>query len=236
MTPLALALVPALLLQGAAAPPAERKPAKVMTFHGAAWLEREDREAEQRPAEVIRAMGLKGGEVVVDLGCGTGWFARRLAKVVGPRGKVYAVDIQPEMLELLRGYLAKEEIANVEPVLGTESDTKLDPGSVDWILMVDVYHEFQQPKAMLEAIRRSLKPKGKVALVEYRLEGTSAAPHPHRAPHVGGSGDGRVAPRGLPPRQEARVPGHPAPLHLRGGAVVGRTRLAGSRPSGSPCG
>ena len=145
-----------------------------MTFHGAAWLEREDREAEQRPAEVIRAMGLKGGEVVVDLGCGTGWFARRLAKAVGPSGKVYAVDIQPEMLELLRGYLAKEEIANVEPVLGTETDTRLDPGSVDWILMVDVYHEFQQPKAMLEAIRRTLKPKGKVALIEYRLEGTSA--------------------------------------------------------------
>lgn len=174
MTPLALVLAPVLLLQGPATP-AERKPANVMTFHGAAWLEREDREAEQRPAEVMRAMGLKGGEVVVDLGCGTGWFARRLAKVVGPGGKVYAVDIQPEMLELLRGYLAKEEITNVEPVLGTDTDTRLDPGSVDWILMVDVYHEFQQPKAMLEAIRRSLKPKGRVALVEYRLEGTSAA-------------------------------------------------------------
>lgn len=174
MTSLALVLAPVLLLQGPATP-AERKPANVMTFHGAAWLEREDREAEQRPAEVMRAMGLKGGEVVVDLGCGTGWFARRLAKVVGPGGKVYAVDIQPEMLELLRGYLAKEEITNVEPVLGTDTDTRLDPGSVDWILMVDVYHEFQQPKAMLEAIRRSLKPKGRVALVEYRLEGTSAA-------------------------------------------------------------
>jgi ubiquinone/menaquinone biosynthesis C-methylase UbiE len=175
MTSLALALLPALLFQGAASKPAERKPASVMTFHGAAWLEREDREAEQRPAEVIRAMGLKGGEVVADLGCGTGWFARRLARVVGPGGKVYAVDIQPEMLELLRGYVAKEGIANVEPVLGTETDTKVPPGSLDWILMVDVYHEFQQPKAMLESIRRSLKPKGRVALVEYRLDGTTAS-------------------------------------------------------------
>lgn len=175
MTPLALALLPVLLLQAAVpAPVPERKPAAVMTFHGAAWLEREDREAEQRPAEVFRAMGLKDGDVVADLGCGTGWFARRMAKVVAPRGKVYAVDIQPEMLDLLRGYLQKEAIANVEPVLGAETDPKLPPGSLDWILMVDVYHELQQPRAMLEAIRRSLKPTGKVALVEYRLEGTSA--------------------------------------------------------------
>ena len=120
-------------------------------------------------------MGLKDGDVVADLGCGTGWFARRLAKVVAPRGKVYAVDIQPEMLDLLRGYVQKDGIANVEPVLGTETDPKIPPGSLDWILLVDVYHELQQPKAMLEAIRRSLKPTGKVALVEYRLEGTSAA-------------------------------------------------------------
>jgi predicted methyltransferase len=177
MSTLALGLLPFLLLQ-AAAPPAplpERKPATVMTFHGAAWLEREDRETEQLPAEVFRAMGLKGGDTVADLGCGTGWFARRMAKVVAPRGKVYAVDIQPEMLDLLRGHLQKEGVANVEPVLGTETDPKLPPGSLDWILMVDVFHEFQQPKPMLEAIRRSLKPTGRVALVEYRLEGTSAS-------------------------------------------------------------
>ena len=174
MTEFTLALLPLLFLE---APrfPEERKPAAVMTFHGAAWLERADREDEQRPAEVIRAMGLKDGDVVADLGCGTGWFARRLARVVAPRGKVYAIDIQPEMLDLLRGYVEKEGVANVEPVLGTETDTKVPPGSLDWILMVDVYHEFQQPKAMLDAIRRSLKPTGKVALVEYRLEGTSAA-------------------------------------------------------------
>ena len=176
MTRLALSLLPVLLLQAAASPPVpERKPASVMTFHGAAWLEREGREAEQRPDEVFRAMGLEDGDVVADLGCGTGWFARRMARVVGPRGKVYAVDIQPEMLDLLRGYVEKEGVGNVEPVLGTETDPKLARDSLDWILMVDVYHELQQPKAMLEAIRRSLKPTGKVALVEYRLEGESAS-------------------------------------------------------------
>ena len=173
MTQVALALLPLLFLE--AVPFQQRKPAAVMTFQGAGWLEREGREEEQRPAEVFKAMRLKNGDVVADLGCGTGWFARRMARVVAPRGKVYAIDIQPEMLELLRGYLEKEGAQNVEPVLGTETDPKVPPGSLDWILMVDVYHEFQQPKAMLEAIRRSLKPTGKVALVEYRLEGTSAA-------------------------------------------------------------
>jgi ubiquinone/menaquinone biosynthesis C-methylase UbiE len=146
-----------------------------MTYHGAAWLERADREGEQRPAEVIRAMGLKDGDVVADLGCGTGWFARRMARAVAPRGRVYAVDIQPEMLDLLREYVTKEGVEGIEPVLGTATDPKLPEGALDWILMVDVYHEFQQPAPMLEAIRRSLKPKGRVALVEYRREGQSAA-------------------------------------------------------------
>jgi ubiquinone/menaquinone biosynthesis C-methylase UbiE len=146
-----------------------------MTVHGASWLERESREAEQRPSEVFRAMGLKDSDVVADLGCGTGWFARRMARAVAPRGRVYAVDIQPEMLDLLRGYVAAEGVSGVEAVLGTETDPRLAPGSLDWILMVDVYHEFQKPKAMLDAIRRSLKPTGKVALIEYRLEGETAS-------------------------------------------------------------
>ena len=174
MNLVALGLLAALLTQAAATPPT-RAPAPVMTVHGASWLERESREAEQRPAEVFRAMGLKDGDVVADLGCGTGWFARRMAPLVRPRGRVYAVDIQPEMLDLLRGYLKDEGVSGVEPVLGTDTDPKLPPGRLDWILMVDVYHEFQQPKPMLEAIRRSLKPAGKVALIEYRLEGASAS-------------------------------------------------------------
>ena len=152
----------------------ERKPATVMSYQGADWLEREGREAEQRPAEVIKTMGLKPGDVVADVGCGTGYFARRMAKAVAPGGRVYAVDIQREMLELLRGRLEQEAIENVVPVLGDADDPHLVPASLDWILLVDVYHEFQQPKAMLARMRAALKPSGRVALVEYRQEGTTA--------------------------------------------------------------
>jgi ubiquinone/menaquinone biosynthesis C-methylase UbiE len=159
----------------APAPTPARKPANVITAGGASWLEREGREEEQRPAEIFRAMGLKDGDVVADLGCGTGWFARRMARVVAPRGTVYAEDIQPEMLELLEQHVAAEGVKGVVPVLGTETDPKLPAAGLDWILLVDVYHEFQKPRPMLEAIRRSLKPTGKVALVEYRLEGTTAS-------------------------------------------------------------
>jgi len=112
---------------------------------------------------------------VLDLGCGTGWFARRLARAIAPSGRVYAIDIQPEMLELMKEYLAKEQVTNVVPVLGATDDPKVPPGTLDWVLMVDVYHELQEPKAMLARIREGLKPRGKVALIEYRAEGDSAA-------------------------------------------------------------
>jgi ubiquinone/menaquinone biosynthesis C-methylase UbiE len=146
-----------------------------MGFAGADWLEREGREAEQRPEEVIRTMGLKDGAVVADLGCGTGFFARRMARAVAPSGRVYGVDIQPEMLERMKGLLAREGITNVVPVLGAADDPKLPAASLDWVLLVDVYHELQQPKPMLAKMREALKPDGRIALVEYRLEGDSAA-------------------------------------------------------------
>ncbi|MBI5095928.1 MAG: class I SAM-dependent methyltransferase [Candidatus Hydrogenedentes bacterium] len=152
----------------------DRKPAEVMTFHGAEWLERPDREKEEKPDDVINAMELKPGDVAVDMGCGTGYFARRMAKKVGPSGKVYGVDIQPEMLDLMKGLCAKEGITNVVPVLGAEDDPKLPKGAVDWMILVDVYHEFQNPKPMLAKMFESLKPTGKIALVEYRGEGDSA--------------------------------------------------------------
>jgi ubiquinone/menaquinone biosynthesis C-methylase UbiE len=153
----------------------DRRPTPVMGFQGAPWLEREGREKEQRPDEIIRTMGLRDGDVVADLGCGTGWFARRLARAIAPTGRVFAIDIQPEMLDLMKGYLEKEGVTNVVPVLGASADPKVLPGTLDWVLMVDVYHELQEPKAMLARIRESLKPEGKVALVEYRAEGDSAA-------------------------------------------------------------
>lgn len=169
---LAIASNPSAHGDAAAAPP--RQPAPVMSYHGADWLERPKRVEEERPDEVIAAMGLKDGDVAVDLGCGTGFFARRMAKAVAPTGKVYGVDIQPEFLDLLKQYCEKEGVTNVVPVLGEEDDPKLPKGAIDWILLVDVYHEFQHPQAMLAKMRESLKPDGKVALVEYRLLGDTA--------------------------------------------------------------
>jgi predicted methyltransferase len=169
-TVLGAALLPAL-----ATPDKERRPAEVMSWRGAAWLEREGRHEEQRPAEVIRTMGLTDGDVVADIGCGTGYFSRPMARAVAPGGRILAVDIQPEMLDFLKKILESEGLSNVELIQGGSDDPKLAPESVDWILLVDVYHEFQQPKAMLAKMREALKPDGKVALLEYRLEGDSAA-------------------------------------------------------------
>jgi ubiquinone/menaquinone biosynthesis C-methylase UbiE len=155
--------------------PASRKPAQVLSWtRGADWLERQDRVKMEKPEVVIRAMSLHDGDVVADVGAGTGFYTRRLARAVAPAGKVYANDIQPEMLDRLKVLAGQEGIANVVTVLGTETDPKLPPKTFDWVLLVDVYHEFQQPQVMLEKIREALKPNGRVALVEYRLEGDTA--------------------------------------------------------------
>jgi predicted methyltransferase len=161
---------------GQAAPATERKPANVMSFEGAAWLEREGRDKLERPDLVLQAMELKERMTVAEIGAGTGYFSRRIAKVVGPKGKVYAVDIQPEMLELLKKYAEQDGVASsIIPVLGTETDPKLPRKGVDRILLVDVYHEFQKPEPMLARIRESLAPGGVVILIEYRLEGETAS-------------------------------------------------------------
>ena len=159
----------------AAAQVAARQPAPVMSYHGADWLERAGREAEERPSEVIRTMQLKPGEVVAEVGCGTGYMSRLMAQAVGPSGKVYAEDIQPEMVELAKQRAAAAGLANIIPLLGTEVDPRLPRQAFRWVLLVDVYHEFQHPEPMLAAIRDSLAPGGRVALVEYRAEGDSAA-------------------------------------------------------------
>ena len=152
-----------------------RKPAEVMSWEGADWLEREHREELEKPEVVLEAMNLKDGDLVADLGAGTGFFTRRMARAVAPTGKVYATDIQPQMLERLKASTAQEGITNIVTVLGTETDPKLPRGMFDWILLVDVYHEFQQPEPMLAKMREALKPGGRVALVEYRAEGDTAA-------------------------------------------------------------
>jgi ubiquinone/menaquinone biosynthesis C-methylase UbiE len=153
----------------------KREPANILSFESAAWLEREGRAELEKPEVVLQAMELREGMAVAEIGAGTGFFSRRIAKAVGPTGKVYAQDIQPEMLELLKEYTAKEGITNVIPVLGTETDPKLPAGKIDRVLLVDVYHEFQKPEPMLAALRKVLAPGGTVTLVEYRLEGDSAS-------------------------------------------------------------
>ncbi len=157
--------------------PAPRVPAPVMSYHGAEWLERPGRMEEEQPLEVIAAMDLKPGMIVVDLGCGTGYYARKMAPKVLPGGTVYGEDIQPEMLDLMQQLSAKEKIENIVPILGDETDPKLPKGKVDWIIMADVYHEFQHPEPMLAKMLESLSPTGKVCLLEYRAEKFRQASH-----------------------------------------------------------
>ena len=146
-----------------------REIAQVMGHLGAAWLERAEREQEERPSVLIRNLRLAPTDVVADVGAGTGYFSFRIAPLV-PQGKVLAVDIQPDMLDHIRRRQSETGIRNVEPVLGTAEDPHLTPGSVDLALLVDVYHEFSYPREMMLAIARGLKPGGRVALVEYRAE------------------------------------------------------------------
>lgn len=152
-----------------------REIAHVMGWQGAAWLEREEREKEERTDVLLRALDLRPGRVVADIGAGTGYLSRRMARAVAPSGRVLAVDVQPEMVALLGQAARREGLANIEPSLGTESDVRLAPGSVDLAIMVDVYHELAQPYEVLASIVRALKPGGRVVFVEYRAE-DSAVP------------------------------------------------------------
>lgn len=147
-----------------------REIAHVMGHPGAEWLERAEREDEEKPSLLLEALKLKPGNVVADIGAGTGYLSWRMAKLVGETGQIYAVDIQQEMLDLLSRKMAERKITNVKGVLGTISDTRLPTNSVDLAIMVDVYHEFSHPHEMMQSIRRSLKPGGRVVFVEYRAE------------------------------------------------------------------
>lgn len=147
-----------------------REIAHVMGHAAADWLERPEREAEEGTGLLVPALRLEPGGVVADVGAGTGYFTWRLARAVAPGGRVYAVDVQPEMLERLRAHMATRGVTNVLPWLGTEADPRLPPASLDLVLMVDVYHELAQPYEMLQAVCRALKPGGRLAIVEYRGE------------------------------------------------------------------
>ena len=147
-----------------------RKIAGVMGVQGADWLNRPEREKEENPEGALDALALRPGMVVADVGAGTGYMSLRLAMRVGPGGKVYANDLQPEMLRRLRENAAKAGFTNIETVQGEEADPKLPVGRMDLVLLVDVYHEFSKPREMIDKIRESLKPDGRLVLLEYRKE------------------------------------------------------------------
>jgi len=147
-----------------------REIAQVMGYQAANWLERTEREKEEEPAKLLKALDLKEGMVVADVGAGSGYHAFRMAPLVGEKGKILAVDIQPEMLKLIEARAKKEKVSNVEAIKSTASDPKLPADSVDLIIMVDVYHELEFPYEMMEKMVAALKTGGRIAFVEFRME------------------------------------------------------------------
>ena len=176
MTPLLLLISSIFAFQGAVAtapdvhPVSGRRYAQVMGMGGAPWLVRDERIEEENPDKAIDELKLKPGMTVADLGAGVGYMTAKMAKRVGPTGKVYASDLQPEMLVKLRDNMAKAHLTNVIPVQGDVDSTHLPAATMDLVLLVDVYHEFSHPQEMLRQIRATLKDDGRLVLLEYRKE------------------------------------------------------------------
>jgi SAM-dependent methyltransferase len=147
-----------------------RRYAPVMGYQGAPWLERSEREEEEAPDVALNVLKIANGASVADIGAGSGYITVRLAARVGPTGRVFANDVQPQMLNILARRLSNARITNVTLVEGTLDDPRLPPASVDLALMVDVYHELSQPQAILRHLHESLKPGGRLVLLEYRKE------------------------------------------------------------------
>jgi ubiquinone/menaquinone biosynthesis C-methylase UbiE len=167
----ACAIAVALAAQQAGVHPLSgRRFAQTMGVEGAEWLDRSERDLEEDPDRAIDVLRIEKGATVADVGAGSGYMTVKLSKKVGPQGKVYANDIQQGMLDLLNKRLAKSKITNVTTVLGTQDDPRLPPDALDLVIMVDVYHELSQPQVMLGKIRASLKPGGRLVLLEYRKE------------------------------------------------------------------
>lgn len=144
--------------------------APVMGVGGAGWLERPEREAEEAPSVAIRALQLKKGQVVADIGAGSGYYTMRMADAVGPEGKVYATDIQTGMLDIVRRRVTAARLTNVETVLSAPDDPKLPADSLDLAIMVDVYHELAAPQEFIRRLRPALKRTGRLVLLEFRKE------------------------------------------------------------------
>jgi ubiquinone/menaquinone biosynthesis C-methylase UbiE len=147
-----------------------REIAQVMGHEAAEWLDRPEREKEENPAKLMEILKIKEGDVVADIGAGSGYYTFRLAEKVGPKGKVLAEEIQKEMLDIIRERMDKKKVKNIDLVLGTITDPKLPENGVDLILLVDVYHEFDHPYEMTTAMVKGLKPGGRLVFVEFRLE------------------------------------------------------------------
>ena len=145
-----------------------RRYAQTMGVEGADWLDRAERDQEEDPDRAVDVLKLQKGATVADIGAGSGYMTERMSKKVGPMGRVYATDIQQGMIDLLNRRIARRKLTNVTPVLSLQDDPRLPIEAIDLVLMVDVYHELSQPQLMLRHIRASLKPGGRLALVEYR--------------------------------------------------------------------
>ena len=150
-----------------------RRIATVMSHLGAEWLDRPERVSEEQPDKAIAALAISPGATVADVGAGSGYMTARLAVAVGPTGRVYATDVQPEMIEKLKARVNAANLQNVTPVLSTADDPRLPEGAIDLILMVDVYHELAAPQRVLQQLKRALKPAGRLVLLEYRKEDPS---------------------------------------------------------------
>ena len=147
-----------------------REIAGVMGWQGAGWLERSERQQEERGDLLLRELGLKPGMAVADIGAGTGYYARRMAPLVGSSGVVYATDVQPEMMKILEDGAKKAGLSNIKPVLGGLKNVNLPDASIDLAIMVDVCHELEFPSVVIDSLVRALKPGGRIAYVEYRME------------------------------------------------------------------
>ena len=146
-----------------------REIASVMGFEGMEWLERPERESEENVSTLIKNMSIDSEDIVADIGAGSGYHTFRIA-LKAPKGFIYAIDIQEEMLSEISSRINNGYLKNIAPILGTETNINLIENSVDKILLVDVYHEFKYPYEMMESIKKALRPNGKIFIIEYRGE------------------------------------------------------------------
>src|SRR5712691_11464977 len=168
-----LAIAAGVAAQTGVHPISGRRYAQTMGVEGADWLDRAERDQEEDPDRAIDVLKLQKGAAVADIGAGSGYMTEKLSKKVGPMGRVYAADIQQGMIDLINRRIARRKLTNVTPLLSTQDDPRLPIEAIDLVIMVDVYHELSQPQLVLRHIKASLKPGGRLVLVEYRKEDPS---------------------------------------------------------------